>query len=75
MIMTNKRYVDPSKVLKSITDGLGNPIRLGEQKDVTELNLHLVESIEEGFGEKEEELNPAEETTISDTLRPLDKGA
>ncbi len=65
MIMTNKKYVDPSKVLKSLTDGLGNPIRLGEQKDVTELNMHFLESIEEGLGEKELEVSPPSQNGTS----------
>lgn len=38
MTIGNKKYADPTKVLKSITDDSGNPIMLGDQKDIGEFN-------------------------------------
>ena len=30
MVLTNKKYVEPSKVLKSLVDDFGNPIEFGD---------------------------------------------
>lgn len=51
MIFANRRYVDPTNVLKSLVDDFGNPVLIGEQKDIGEFNLNLIERIEEGLGE------------------------
>jgi ubiquitin carboxyl-terminal hydrolase 25/28 len=49
MILSNRKYIDPSKVLSSLVDDFGNIIRVGEQKDVGEFHLILVARIEEGL--------------------------
>lgn len=52
MIMSNKKYLDPNFVLKSLCDDFGNRIQIGEQKDIGEFNLNFIERVEEGLGEK-----------------------
>jgi hypothetical protein len=51
MMLINRKYADPTSVLKSLVDDLGNQIIVGEQKDIGEFNLNLLERIEEGLGE------------------------
>jgi len=51
LIYTNKRYLDPTAVLKSLVDDFGNQILIGEQKDIGEFNLNFIERLEEGLGE------------------------
>ena len=51
MLLTNRKYVNPSSVLKGLVDDFGNPILLGQQKDIAEINLNLLERIEEGLWE------------------------
>jgi hypothetical protein len=55
MILANRKYVDPTQVLLAVTDDYGNPVHIGEQKDIGEFNLKLLECIEEGLGEKTKE--------------------
>jgi hypothetical protein len=55
MILGNRKYVDPTQVLMAVTDDYGNPAHIGEQKDIGEFNLKLLECIEEGLGEKSKE--------------------
>jgi hypothetical protein len=55
MILGNRKYVDPTPVLIAMTDDDGNPVHIGEQKDIGEFNLKLLECIEEGLGEKSKE--------------------
>jgi ubiquitin carboxyl-terminal hydrolase 25/28 len=38
MLLSDKKYTDPSKVLQAIVDDYGNPISIGEQKDIGEFN-------------------------------------
>lgn len=51
MILSNRRYADPTDVLKSLVDDFGNPILVGDQKDIGEFNLNFLERVEEGLGE------------------------
>jgi hypothetical protein len=64
MIMANRKYVDPTSVLKSLTDDFGQFLRVGEQKDLGEFNLNLLERIEEGLGERKQEA--AESVQVDD---------
>lgn len=52
MVLTNKRYTEPSDVLRALVDDYGNPILLGDQKDIGEFNLNFLERVEEGLGER-----------------------
>lgn len=49
MIASDKKYIDPSEVLKSICDDFGNTLPIGDQKDVGEFNLYFLSRIEEGL--------------------------
>ena len=49
MTLSNKKYVDPSPVLNSLVDDIGNQLSIGDQKDVGEYNIDLVSRIEEGL--------------------------
>ncbi len=38
MARSDKKYADPTGVLKAIVDDFGNPVEIGEQKDIGEFN-------------------------------------
>ena len=38
MTKSDKKYADPTAVLKSIVDDFGNTIEIGDQKDIGEFN-------------------------------------
>ena len=54
MALTNKKYTEPSNVLLNLVDDFGQPLLIGEQKDIGEFNLNFLERIEEGLGERVE---------------------
>lgn len=49
MARSDKKYADPTGVLKSIVDNFGNPIEIGDQKDIGEFNATLLARIQEGL--------------------------
>ncbi|KAM3142595.1 hypothetical protein pb186bvf_005254 [Paramecium bursaria] len=49
MIGSDKKYVDPTNVVKSICDDFGNHLPIGDQKDVGEFNSFFLSRIEEGL--------------------------
>ena len=51
--MSNKKYTEPSDVLRALVDDFGQPLTLGDQKDIGEFNLNFLERIEEGLGERQ----------------------
>jgi hypothetical protein len=57
MILANRKYVDPTAVLKAVTDDYGNPVLIGEQRDIGEFNLNFLERIEEGLGERKPDVS------------------
>ena len=64
MIYSNRKFIDPSKVLHALVDDSGNQILVGDQKDVGEFHMILAARIEEGLKTKfqlEEEPEPEEE--------------
>lgn len=65
MILSNRKYADPTNVLKSLVDDYGNQILVGEQKDIAEFNLNLLERIEEGIGER----GSNEEIKVQESLK------
>ena len=52
MSIGNKKYADPSQVLKFITDDSGKQINLGDQKDIGEFNDSLLSRVQEGLNYK-----------------------
>ena len=49
MAIGDSKYVDPTKVLKSITDDSGKVIELGNQKDIGEFNDSFLSRVQEGL--------------------------
>ena len=47
--LSDKKYTDPSAVLHAIVDDYGNPIQIGEQKDIGEFNGTFLTRIQEGL--------------------------
>ena len=52
MCAGDKKYVSPTKVLKSITNDSGEPIELGDQKDIGEFNDSFLSRVQEGLNYK-----------------------
>lgn len=49
MVLSNKKYVDPLPVLKSMVDEEGHIMHIGDQKDVAEFNLYFLARVDEGL--------------------------
>lgn len=49
MAVGDKKYADPTNVLKSITSDSGSPIELGDQKDIGEFNDSFLSRVQEGL--------------------------
>ena len=60
MVLANRKYVDPTPVLKSLTDDFGNKVLVGEMRDLGEFNINFLERIEEGLGERVQEAADSE---------------
>ena len=54
MALSGKKYTEPSDVLRALVDDFGQPLTLGDQKDIGEFNLNFLERVEEGMGERGE---------------------
>lgn len=76
MVRLNKKYTEPSNVLRALVDDFGEPLKVGEQKDIGEFNLNFLQRVEEGFGERvktgceDEHLSFMER--VLEEARPLD---
>jgi ubiquitin carboxyl-terminal hydrolase 25/28 len=66
MVLTNRKYIEPSQVLKALVDDFGNVIEFGEQKDIGEFNLNLLQRVEEGLGERQAKPKEGEEEKKED---------
>ncbi len=49
MISSNKKFIDPSDVIKNITDDYGVFLTIGDQKDVGEFNCHFLSRVSDGL--------------------------
>lgn len=49
MACGNKKYCDPSPVLRAVVDEFGHPIQIGEEKDIREFNGMLLGRIEDAL--------------------------
>ena len=49
MIRSHRKYLDPTAVLTALVDDFGNPIQIGDEKDVGEFNMILISRIEDGL--------------------------
>lgn len=57
LLLTNQKYVDPSKVLNAVVDDFGKQIQVGSQMDAIEYLLNFIERVEEGLGEDKPKAN------------------
>ena len=49
MALTSKRYLDPTSVLQNLVDSVGEKISYGEEKDLSEINILIIERLSEGL--------------------------
>lgn len=49
MILSDRKYADPTDVISSIVDDDGAELQIGDQKDIGEFNLVFLSRIDEGF--------------------------
>jgi ubiquitin carboxyl-terminal hydrolase 25/28 len=49
MALTSKKYMDPSDVLLNLVDSVGEKISYGEEKDLSEINIMIIERLSEGL--------------------------
>ena len=56
MILSDKKYIDPSEVINYVPDEFGKYIVIGEQQDVGEFSMLFLSRIQEAFvpNQKEE---------------------
>lgn len=54
MLTSNQKYVDPTQLVHSVVDDENNKVRVGDEMDVTEYLLNLIERMEEGLDELKE---------------------
>ena len=52
MTIGNKKYADPTDVLRSITNIEGRPLELGDQQDIGEFNAEFLSRIQDGLNYK-----------------------
>lgn len=49
MALTSKKYLDPSAVLQHLVDSVGEKVSYGEEKDLSEINILIIERLSEGL--------------------------
>ena len=52
MAKSDKKYADPTQVLRNITNTDGRPVDIGDQADIGEFNGIFLSRIEEGLNYK-----------------------
>lgn len=50
-MLTNQKYVDPSSLVHSVHNEMNQKINVGDEMDVNEYLLNLIERMEEGMDE------------------------
>lgn len=45
--MSSRRYLNPTPVLKNLVNSLGEKIEYGDEKDLNEINMEIVERLSE----------------------------
>jgi ubiquitin carboxyl-terminal hydrolase 25/28 len=54
LIKSNKKYQDASDVLRALRDEFGNPIPIGDQKDISEFHLQFINCLYDEMKPKED---------------------
>ena len=49
MAISDKKYADPTEVLKSLTDNNGKVVGIGDEQDIGEFNDTFLSRIQEGL--------------------------
>lgn len=49
MAIGKKKYLDPSGVLEAVRDDQGDPVSIGEEKDISEYNAILLSRLQDAF--------------------------
>lgn len=49
MIKSTRKYADPSQVIDSLVDSFGNQVQIGDQQDIGEFHMIVVDNIEKGL--------------------------
>jgi len=49
MAISDKKYADPTGVLRNITDDSGKTIEIGEEKDIGDFNDSFLSRVQEGL--------------------------
>lgn len=49
MTKSEKRYADPTSMIRNIVDDFGNQMKIGDQQDITEVSEGFMSRIHEGF--------------------------
>lgn len=49
MSLTSRKYLDPSEVLQNLVDSVGDKLSYGEEKDLSEINIMIIERLSEGL--------------------------
>ena len=52
MTKSDKKYADPTGVLKALTDDYGQPVEIGPERDIGEFNGVLLTRVQEGLNFK-----------------------
>lgn len=73
MVLLDKKYTEPSNVLRALVDDFGEPLQVGEQKDIGEFNLNFLQRIEEGFGERIRETTCISLKDLDDAVEVVEK--
>jgi hypothetical protein len=47
MALTSRKYLDPSEVLRNLVDSVGEKLSYGEEKDLFEINIVIIERLSE----------------------------
>jgi hypothetical protein len=49
MALGKKKYLNPSKVLDAVVDDQGDKVAIGDEKDINEYNVILLQRIQDAF--------------------------
>lgn len=70
MGLTSKRYLDPTSVLQNLVDSVGEKVSYGEEKDLSEINILIIERLSEGLEHSKNHYRPEEKEDLLDLNIP-----
>ncbi len=70
MGLTSKRYLDPTSVLQNLVDSVGDKVSYGEEKDLSEINVLIIERLSEGLEHSKNYYQPEEKEELLDMDYP-----